>query len=288
MKILILGATGYLGYHITKHFIGKSYQVTCIVRNCSSEKMVAALQEMGAEIFYKENGIRAMLRQNEFDWIVNATCVYNQNEDGYIDMLNANLIYPLEVLNYASFLKNAKFITIGTGLPKNFNMYSYTKYELTDFGKKFCEEGDMLFCEVRAELFYGQEEPPGRFMQMCINKLIAEEELALTDGKQKRDIIRIEDLIHAVDCIMAALAQTPSGYYVYETGIGEAVSIRDIVCYMAEKSGSNAKLSFGAVPARKNEPDCVADITELKNIGFRPQYSWKSGIDKLIKEHMKV
>lgn len=286
MKILILGGTGYLGYHLLGHFIAHGHEAVCIVRECSNQQMVQSLRERGGIIYYKEDGLKTVFQDNEFDWIINATCVYNQNEGGYIDMLNANLIYPLEVLNYAALKNNARFITIGTGLPENFNMYSYTKHCLSDFGKRFSEEVTMLFCEMRAQLFYGCEEPSNRFMQMCVTKLLQGEDLQLTAGRQKRDIIRVEDLIYAIECVMRALKDTKAGYYIYETGTGESVSIREIVTYMAESIQSESKLNFGTVPYRENEPDCEADITALKEIGFVPQYTWKKGIEKLIKEKM--
>ena len=53
---------------------------------------------------------------------------------------------------------------------------------------------------------------------------------------------------------------------------------------MKQKTKSESKICFGAVPMRNGEPDCVADTTKLKEIGYVCKYSWKEGIDKMIKE----
>ncbi len=283
MNILILGATGYLGYNICESLLTEGNSVSCIVRTKSNITVVKQLIDLGADIYYKENGIKSILSDNTFDWIINTTCVYKQNEEGYMDMLNANLMFPLEVLNYSSYMGKSRFMTIGTGLPKDFNMYSYTKYSLSEFGKRLCAENHMLFIELRAEMFYGKNEPPNRFLQMCINKMLHNEKLELTDGTQLRDIMRIEDLLQAVQVLLQQ-QNLQEGYYVYEVGTGQAVSIREIVKYMYARLQSQSEIVFGAIPSRMNEPDCVANITALKEIGFHPQYSWREGLDKLIEE----
>lgn len=286
MKVLVLGATGYLGSNLCDYLLEQKIDVSCIVRISSDNNAVLRLKNKNVTVYYKEDGIKSILGgENRFDWVINTTCVYRQNENGYIDMLNANLIFPLEVLNYASAQPGTKFLTIGTGLPKDFNMYSYTKYSLSEFGKKLCEDGRLLFCELRAELFYGKNEPENRFLQMCYRKLSSDERLELTEGTQLRDIMRIEDLMQAVSCVMTYLAPRDYGYYVYDVGTGNAVSIRDIVKYMSQKLQSKSEIVFGAVPSRNNEPDCIANITALRDMGYEPKYSWRAGIDKIIEEN---
>lgn len=72
------------------------------------------------------------------------------------------------------------------------------------------------------------------------------------------------------------------GYKEIPIGTGEAPSIREIVEFVHTETQSNSQICFGAIPMRPNEPDCVADISKLKEMGFSCQYSWKTGLQKMI------
>lgn len=52
MKILILGATGFIGKHLTKTLSGKKYKIRCFVRADSKKKDTDFLKSIKAEIFF--------------------------------------------------------------------------------------------------------------------------------------------------------------------------------------------------------------------------------------------
>lgn len=136
---------------------------------------------------------------------------------------------------------------------------------------------------VVLEMFYGEDEPDGRFLVGCCKKMVQGQNLRLTMGKQKRDIIYIEDVCNAIKMI---LEKTLAGFYNIPVGSGEAVSIRDMLEYMHKVIHSKSVLSFGAIPSREDEPDCIADLTVLNDMGFQLQYSWRQGIEYLCKQIM--
>ena len=52
MKILITGATGFLGSHLTQRLIKNGFEVNCLVRKTYSKEKVKELEKLGAEISY--------------------------------------------------------------------------------------------------------------------------------------------------------------------------------------------------------------------------------------------
>ena len=42
-KILITGATGFIGYHLTRALLGQGHEVSCLVRNSSNLDRLAGL-----------------------------------------------------------------------------------------------------------------------------------------------------------------------------------------------------------------------------------------------------
>ena len=106
--------------------------------------------------------------------------------------------------------------------------------------------------------------------------MVLNEKLELTSGDQKRDIIRVEDIVG----IIASILQSNylKGYKALQVGTGEQHSIRTMIEYMKEQLHSSSELLFGAIPNRIGEPDTMSDITWLKELGYNLKYSYFEGL----------
>lgn len=168
-------------------------------------------------------------------------------------------------------------MTIGTGLPENFNVYSFTKAKFSDFGKFLSIKDGINFADLRLEMFYGGEnEPDSRFMRSCRLKMMNNEPVDLTEGTQLRDIVRVEDVLEIILKLLES--DYVRGYKILPIGSGEQHSIREIMEYMKESIGSTSELKFGAVPIRDREPDTLADISWYKDIDYTLKYSFFDGL----------
>lgn len=271
MRVMVLGASGYLGRKLIQNLRTAGHDITGVYRKISagmeSGSIQADIQEIQRELLNKK-----------YDWVINCVAVYESKDILLHDVVDANMIYSLQVLNCAVECGVNKFLTIDTSLPQDFNLYSFTKKQFAKFGEFYAQKYGITFVNILLEMFYGEDEPAGRFLVRCCRSMFKGEELLLTAGTQKRDIIYISDVC---DAIMLVLESAISGFCNVPLGSGEAVSVRTILEYMHQIIDSNSLLRFGAIPARKNEPDCVADLTVLKRIGFQPKYLWKEGIGHL-------
>ena len=282
MRILLLGSTGYLGTNIANTLSAEGHEVYCVVRRTSNLQYLEKRKNINL-ISNDAGQIELTLREGNIDWIINAVCTYRTNESLYGDMLESNVLFPLSVLNAAMKYNVKNFMTMGTGLPEVFNAYSFTKAKMSDFGKFFSENEDINFVELRLEMFYGGlSEPRGRFLRSCADKLLMNEPLELTSGYQKRDIIRVEDIVGIIDTLMSS--DYAKGYKILPVGSGEQHSIREIINYMKEKSGSASELKFGAIPSRAGEPDTLADTSWYDEIGYSMKYSYFEGLKQELKD----
>jgi nucleoside-diphosphate-sugar epimerase len=70
-------------------------------------------------------------------------------------------------------------------------------------------------------------------------------------------------------------------------GTGYAPRIRDIVEFIKEITSTTAKLEYGAIPLRENEPEiCIADTSIIENTGWKAKYSWRDGIKKMLEKRV--
>lgn len=279
MRIFVNGGTGYVGSKVVTRLIENGNYICCVKRNQSDISHLPT--ENICFVKNNEEDIEKLFADERFDWVLNMACSYAQGTVLYNDVLNANIDFPLKILNIAVKHGVYNFLTIGTGLPDNFNMYSFSKKMFAAFGEFYHLKHNINFCSLELEMFYGPDEPRNRFIPSCIQKMHSGEAVPLTVGTQKRDIIYIEDVLNA---IMFVIRHGITGYKIIPVGTGEAPTICEIMRYIHELLHSRSELQFGMIPMRAGEPDCVADISILSDMGFKTKYSWKDGLKKMLEE----
>ncbi|MBD5393043.1 MAG: NAD(P)-dependent oxidoreductase [Lachnospiraceae bacterium] len=279
MKFLILGGSGYLGSKVIDKLTEDGHTIVTTRRDNSDISRVHSHDVIW--IPAKTEAVKTAMSCQTFDWVLNMVCNYGKNHTQYNDCIEANLQFPLEILDLAREFKIPNYLTIGTGLPSRFNMYTMTKEMFSEFGKFYAQKHGINFLSVQLEMFYGADEPKDRFLPAIIQKCRNNEDVKVTIGTQHRDIIAIQDVI---DAILFIINIAPKGYNEIPLGVGEAPSMREIVEFIHHTTNSKSKVYFGAIPMRENEPDCVADVSKLKKMGFSCKWSWKTGLQKMIQE----
>ena len=200
MNILILGANGYLGSKIAHALYNRKVNIVCAKRagsdlarlsdlmNADSVKLIPATVE----------AIESALQYTQFDWVLNMACNYGRNNGLYDGVLEANIEFPLKILDKVVEKGGRKFLTIGTGLPDRFNMYSFSKKIFSELGKFYTEKYDMEFYNLKLEMFYGSDEPRNRFIPHLIHNMLEGNDINVTIGTQHRDIISVNDIINVI------------------------------------------------------------------------------------------
>ncbi len=279
MRLVILGATGYLGKKVLEGLVEAGHSMLCITRadmSCLKTKQIE---------YCMLGDHQPCLREFQPELFLNMACCYLRNGKTQQDVLEANFCVPAKLLQDAVECGCKRYITIGTSLPDNLNIYSFSKKMFTDLGKWYVEQKGIRFINIRLENFYGEDEPLDRFLPSTINKLLRNEDIFLTEGVQKRDFIYIKDVVEA---ILTLIRKTgPEGIVEIPLGRGEAPSIREVVEYLHHISDSKSKLHFGSIPLRKNEPNTVADIKRMKAHNIEAKMDWKQGMALLVEEAKK-
>ena len=202
MRYLILGGNGYIGSKVVHLLLEDGHDLLCTKRLNSDMTRVKDVFSDIKWINTDLNEIDSALKTYGCDYVLNLACNYGRSDVLYDGVIEANIEFPLKVLNIATVYGIKRFMTIGTGLPSDFNMYSFSKKMFGNFGKFYSEKHEMNFNTLLLQMFYGADEPKDRFLPMIINKMIHGEEIATTIGTQRRDIICVEDVIKAIFLII--------------------------------------------------------------------------------------
>lgn len=271
-KILITGATGYLGRHLVKHFSAMGQEITALVRKSSN---LEALKEINPQMrFITEENLEDV---GEVDVFIHTATAYGRKGESEEEIFSTNKDFPLKILNSINH-PTLLFINTDTSLPKGLNAYSTSK-------KEFVEEVEVKFPKLKTvnlicEQFYGPED--GTFLTFVKNSLEKGSPIEMTDGTQKRDFLFIDDLVEVYGLVFKKQEDLSTGLNNFEVGYGESFPIKEITLLAAEILGGDSDLFlWGAKPMRENEVmNSVANINKLKSLGWEPKFSLKEGMEK--------
>lgn len=283
MNVLILGGNGYLGSKVVRFLVETGHKVISTRREKSDISRLEDIKDKLVWIPASEDAIEASTRYETFDCVINMACNYGRENVLYGNVLEANIEFPLRALNKAVEGGTRSFLTLGTGLPEDFNMYSFSKKMFAEFGRFYVEKHNINFTVLKLEMFYGYDEPLDRFLPSLIKKMICGEDVETTMGTQRRDIIAVTDIVKAVRIVISSELE---GYNEISVGTGVAPRISEIVDYVWNETGRRSEIRK-VIPMRPNEPDCIADITRLKSLGVWEPVEWRTGIREMIHKMYK-
>lgn len=278
MNVLVLGGNGYLGSKIINELL-TNYNVWCTIREGEQLNLLKHTGNVNI-ISDSIDCIKETINEIKFDLLINTVCCYERDNCSYSSVIDANLLFPLQIIPFAIEHGIKKIITIDTSLPENLNLYSLTKKSIAKIGNYYCKKFQSIsFLNIVLENFYGEDEPKNRFIHLTIEKMKNDLEVNLTKGTQKRDFIYIDDVLCAFRIL---INNFDVGYHDVSIGTEEGPTIREIVEYLKTLTNSKSKLNFGVIESRKNEPNCIANLDYLRKYGYRIQFPYKLGLKKII------
>ena len=131
----------------------------------------------------------------------------------------------------------------------------------------------------RLFFLYGPHEDRERLVASVIVSILQKEKALCSHGEQIRDFLYTPD---AGDALVALLDSDVSG--AVNIASGAAVCIRNVIEEIAGKLHSSELVQLGARPAAENEPArLVADVARLRDeVGWTPRYDLGQGLAETI------
>ncbi|AYB87918.1 CDP-paratose synthase [Salmonella enterica subsp. enterica serovar Elomrane] len=279
MKILIMGAFGFLGSRLTSYFESR-HTVIGLARKRNNEATINNI------IYTTENNWIEKIVEFEPNIIINTIACYGRHNEPATALIESNILMPIKVLESISSL-DAVFINCGTSLPPNTSLYAYTKQKANELAAAIIDKVCGKYIELKLEHFYGAFDGDDKFTSMVIRRCLSNQPVKLTSGLQQRDFLYIKDLLTAFDCIISNVNNFPK-FHSIEVGSGKAISIREYVETVKNITKSNSIIEFGVVKERANElMYSCADIAELEKIGWKREFSLVDALTEIIEEEGK-
>lgn len=288
MKILLTGATGFLGNALAKHWAQAGHQLTLLVRPTSALRRVEMLlPSVQLAKCVSDSDIVQLVQATTPDVIVHTACAYGRQGETALQVLDVNVRLGMLLLDgvLSSSGGRVSFINTGTVLEPAVSNYALSKQHFSQWGDVLAKQNPtkLQFVNIRLQHMFGPGDDESKFASHVMHACQRHQpQLTLTAGEQRRDFIYIDDVVSAYDVVAHKLSELAASEQV-DVGSGMATTVRSFVEQVHVLIGSRTELQFGAVPYRANEPMlCLADTQKLRDLGWCPAYSLEQGIQRTV------
>ena len=288
-KVLLTGATGFIGSQVTKELLRRGYEVHALVYPPFAPEQPNFIQhEMNlldasaVEHFMAEHNFENLIH---LAWYVGPKChVSDLNMDWVIATLNL----------LKAFKEHGGKVFAGAGTCSEYEykygylledetptdpqtLYGNGKNAVFNIAKVYCRQNGISFKWPRIFNLYGPNEKPQRLMPSVINSCLKGEDVKVSDCLKFQDYLHVEDTARG---IVAVFESNLEG--AVNICSGQPVQLRTIVNKIAELTNFQGSILWGAIPAAFGDDLVVGNNEKLKSIGWTPKYTLEEGLKMTI------
>jgi len=292
--LLIVGGTGFIGYHLARYIINKGWQVTSISRKRKKNILIKKVKYIYVNITNSKN-LKKKINHN-FTHVVNL-CGYNSNIN---TKQEKNMIFKINFVGLSNLVdiflnKNIKkFVQIGSSaeygnikstlnentkcIPNSY--YGSSKLKSSNYLLKNFKQNSFPVIILRLFNVYG----PGQsnnFISQIISGCLKKKLFSVSKAEQIRDFVYIDDVVCA---IYLALNNSKNNGEVFNVASGNKISLKKVIKIII-KIIRKGKPQFGKIKYKKNENMrvfCNPQKTK-KKLKWLSKVKILSGLSKTIK-----
>ncbi len=309
MRILITGAAGFIGSHVSEYYIGRGHDVTGIDNfdnfysrsfkeyNLRQLKKSSSFRLCEGDI-RDRNMMDKLFSGGPFDLVIHLAAkagvrpsiesieeYYDVNVNGTLILLEVMRKHGVKKMLFASsssvYGNNAKLpFSESDSVDNPVSPYASTKKS----GELLCHVYFSLYgfditC-LRFFTVYGPRQRPDLAIHKFIRFIDEGNSIPFYgDGSTSRDYTYIDDIISGI----SRAANKLKGYNIYNLGGSQRISLRDLVRIIEEELDIKAKINH--LPVQPGDVrETFADISKAKSeLGYDPKFDFRTGIKQFIK-----
>jgi nucleoside-diphosphate-sugar epimerase len=292
MKVLVTGASGYIGQHTLLPLLESGCEVYAIARRRDVD-WPRGVHVLTLDLFDDA------ARQEAFAEISPAWLLHLAwyAEHGKFWEAKENIAWlSLSIRMLGEFAQNGgqRVVVSGTCAEYRWNgepcreastpleprsLYGACKATLFKFVELGAARLGLSYAWGRIFLLYGSSESEGRLIPATARALLEGRPALCTHGGQVRDFMHVEDVAGALVRILTSGVSGP-----VNIGSGQPISIAQAVNELARRAGRTHLVRLGALPAREDDvPVLIPDVRRLRDeVGFRPALTPAEGLQKTL------
>ncbi|MAV56530.1 MAG: hypothetical protein CMI79_03260 [Candidatus Pelagibacter sp.] len=297
-KLLVVGGTGFIGYHIIKEAKKRKWKITSISlnkpKNVRFHKNVNYIKVNFSDFKKLKNKLNG-----NYDFVVNAGGygVHPNSDNSGKKLFNSHFLGTVNLVKILSKKKIKKFIQIGSSaeygrakhpqvenskcFPKT--PYALTKFACSNFLQNFNQINNFPVTILRFFLVYGPKQDKNRILPQIIEKSLNNKSFPTTNGQQYCDFCFIDDAVRA---IFKTFFSSKTSGEIINVGLGKPIKIKKVIT-MTIKYIGKGKALFGKLKYKKDtNMRLYPNIQKAKKlIKWKPKIKFAQGLKLTISSY---
>lgn len=294
MRILVTGATGFVGRHLVPELQSVGHQVLSVVRSdSSSTHMINSYVLKDDQDDFRDKVIEFAPE------VCLHLAAFLTSADDYVSMqklISSNILLTCRLLDVVKDVNELKlFVNTGT-FAEYFQgdhhldpayLYAASKTAARSFLKYYSTAYHFKAVTVVPYTIYGGTTKQEKIIDHIFNSLDALKPVELTNGEQVLDFIHMNDVINFYQCLVDRSEMVPEEANFY-LGTGKGCNLRQLAALMEDFTGQRANIKWGAREYREKDT-----FYSVANIGLQyrlwkwlPKVTLREGIAQYIKSNM--
>lgn len=293
MRVLVTGAAGFIGSHLTRRVVQEGHEVwAAILPGESADRLTDVLDRLSvvAADLRDAHAVRELVSAARPEcaihlaWYAVPGQYWTAPENLDCVAMSLNLAQALATVacrrlvaagSCAEYDWDYGFLSEDITPLRPRTLYGACKNATRQILQVYCRQLSMSFAWTRFFYLYGPSEVRARLVPSVILALLRGQTARCTDGNQMRDFLCVEDVASSVWAVAKSELEGP-----VNIGSGQPTKVRELVAILGRILQGSERIAFGAVPTDPAEPPCLfADVRKLRqSTGWAPAWTLEDGL----------
>jgi UDP-glucuronate 4-epimerase len=325
MAILVTGAAGFIGFHLSRHLLQKGYSVAGVDKLNEyydielKHDRLRLLNQWPSFTFHKADltdldSVAHILQQHEVDIVIHLAAqagvrhsllhpeqYVTSNLQGFSTIIEASRLHEVKHFVYASSSsvygnRSDTPFSIEDRTDAPVSLYAATKKANELIAHAYSSSFGLPTTGMRFFTVYGPWGRPDMAYFSFTKKILSGEPITVYNhGHSKRDFTYVDDAVLGIEKLLshvpAISSENPVPAKIYNFGNSKPVDLLRFIQILESLLGKQAVLEFDVMPPG-DVADTFADITATRQeLGFDPSTGLETGLSHFVRwyrEYYKV
>lgn len=299
-RILVTGATGFVGSAFARGAVAAGADVTVIARPASDLWRLAEAEGHYRRVTCTLDGLAAEAPADADVFVHLAAAGVDQTFDDVEEMVRTNVTGTLQALRYAQRAGVERFVlagssgeygpgeAIGEDAPlRPSSEYGATRAAATLLARSFGSRRGLDVVAVRPFSVYGPYEAAYRLIPYAIVTGLRGRTIEISSGVQHRDFVHVADVARGI--ALAAVVPGVAGE-TFNLCTGVATSVREVAELAGRLTGRGSNVSSGVRAPIPGEMwrTSGSPAAASSRLGWRPEWSLDDGVADTVRWFRQV
>lgn len=263
-RVLVTGASGFIGAHLVKRLVAEGHDVHIIVREGSSTRLIAP--ELAAVTVHVHDGstqgmldIVGAARPHTVFHL--ASLFLAQHTAGDVEaLIGSNVLYGTQLVEAMVAHGVPYLVNTGTAWQhydnqdhNPVNLYAATKQAFEAILSYYIEAQGLKVSSLILFDTYGPHDPRAKLIALLWKTALTQQPISMSPGEQQIDLVHIDDVIDAFMMAARLLPDQGQGHRRYGVSSGRPLPLKALVAAFEQATGLSLPITWGGRPYRPRE-----------------------------------